>query len=342
MPGFWRAIYKDLYNTDRPHTHPWEILGIKIKPTWFDTVYGTAPYTKDNLLLWDDMSKGIVREPNVKVVYRNKFKNLDIYKYIPVDAQGNLISPNNTGYALYSPDSEYSNDFVFGDEGPVETAWRRSSHYPFALIKAWALSEPAQFLGLAFDRSRIKRNAANQLVYVDTSKRIQLSELKFPNSSADATRINTAGLINYMQGYLASNETLIFTEYQNKLKSLENKLGSKIGGFTQKSKFKLILDSRTPTNEGNIFVPEENYKIVLTKSVPINVYTYSGVIIEKLPEGFKISGYDRTNPKFKIFASIKKATDPVINVGGISEDFVTFDPSQTYEPGEIVQFNNEF
>ena len=342
LPGFWRAIYKDLYNTDRPHTHPWEILGIKIKPTWFDTVYGTAPYTKDNLLLWDDMSKGVVREPNVKVVYRNKFKNLDIYKYIPVDAQGNLVSPNNTGYALYSPDSEYANDFVFGDEGPVETAWRRSSHYPFALIKAWALSEPAQFLGLAFDRSRIKRNAANQLVYVDTSKRIQLSELKFPNSSADVTRINTAGLINYMQGYLASNETLMFTEYQNKLKTLENKLGSKIGGFTQKSKFKLILDSRTPTNEGNIFVPEENYKIVLTKSVPLNVYTYSGVIIEKLPEGFKISGYDKTNPKFRIFAPVKKATDPVINVGGISEDFVTFDSSQTYEPGEIVQFNNAF
>ena len=61
-----------------------------------------------------------------------------------------------------------------------------------------------------------------------------------------------------MQGYLASNETLRFKEYQTKLKSLENKLGSKIGGFTQKSKFKLILDSRTPTNEGNIFVPEEN------------------------------------------------------------------------------------
>ena len=342
LSGFWRSIYKDLYNTDRPHTHPWEILGIKIKPTWFETVYGKAPYTKDNLLLWEDMSKGIVREPNTKVIYRNKFKNLDIYKYIPVDSKGNLVSPNETGYALYSPDTEYANDFKFGDEGPVETAWRRSSHYPFALIKAWTLSEPAQFIGLAFDRSRIKRNAANQLVYADTSKRIELAELKFPNSSADATRINTAGLVNYMQGYLASNETLRFKEYQNKLKSLENKLGSKIGGFTQKSKFKLILDSRTPTNEGNIFVPEENYKIVLTKSVPLNVYTYSGVIVEKLAKGFKISGYDRSNPKFSILPSLKKSTDPVINVGGISEDFVTFSSSQTYEPGEIVQFNNAF
>ena len=80
LPGFWRAIYKDLYNTDRPHSHPWEILGLKIKPTWFDTVYGTAPYTKDNLLLWEDMSNGIIREPNTKISYRNKFKNPDIYK----------------------------------------------------------------------------------------------------------------------------------------------------------------------------------------------------------------------------------------------------------------------
>ena len=342
LPGFWRAIYKDLYNTDRPHSHPWEILGLKIKPTWFDTVYGTAPYTKDNLLLWEDMSNGIIREPNTKISYRNKFKNPDIYKYIPVDEKGNLISPNDTGYALYSPDPEYKNDFVFGDEGPVETAWRRSSHYPFALIKAWAMSEPAQFIGIAFDRSRIKRNMANQLVYTDTSKRIELSQIQFPNSSADATRVNTGGLINYMQGYLASNESLQFTEYQNKLKSLENKLGSKIGGFTQKSKFKLILDSRTPTNEGNIFVPEENYKIVLTKSVPLNVYTYSGVIIEKLARGFKVSGYDKENPRFKIFPALKKGNDPLINVGGVSEDFVNFSSSQTYEPGEIVKFNNAF
>tara|TARA_Y200000002_G_scaffold136879_1_gene112844 strand:+ start:13385 stop:28348 length:14964 start_codon:yes stop_codon:yes gene_type:complete len=342
VAGFWRAIYKDFYNTDRPHSHPWEILGYKIKPSWFDTVYGVAPYTSNNLLLWEDMSKGIVRQPNTKVTYRNKFKNADIYKYIPVNGQGNLISPLESGYAFGSPDSDYQRDLVFGDEGPTETAWRRSSSYPFALIKAWALTRPAEFFGIAFDRSRIKRNSADQLVYTDTSKRIELDQLKFPNSASDTARINTAGIVNYMQGYLSANETVKFIEYQNNLKTMQNNLGCKIGGFSQKSKFRLILDSRTPTNEGNIFVPEENYKLVLTKSVPLDVYTYSGILIEKLTRGFKVSGYDLSNPFFNVYPVLRKGTDPVVNVGGVSEDFLTWAVNKTYDAGQIVKNGNQF
>ena len=164
MSGGWRSIYKDFYNTDRPHSHPWEILGFKIKPDWFDSVYGEAPYTSNNLLLWEDMSNGIVRKPNTKVSYRNKFKNTEILSYIPVDQKGKLLSPVETGYARGGIASNYDDDFVFGDEAPVETAWRRSSHYPFSLVRAWMLSQPAQYFGLAFDRSRIARNGAGALL----------------------------------------------------------------------------------------------------------------------------------------------------------------------------------
>ena len=52
-----------------------ECLDLKLNPTWFETTYGAASYTSNNLLLWEDLSKGIVREPNKKIVYRNKFKN---------------------------------------------------------------------------------------------------------------------------------------------------------------------------------------------------------------------------------------------------------------------------
>ena len=85
----------------------------------------------------------------------------------------------STGYARGGVASNYTDDFVFGDEAPVETAWRRSSHYPFSLMRTWMLSQPAQFFGLAFDRSRIARKLAGQLVYTDTSKRINLAELKY-------------------------------------------------------------------------------------------------------------------------------------------------------------------
>ena len=342
LAGFWRAIYKDLYNTDRPHTHPWECLGLKIKPSWFDTVYGPAPYTKNNTLLWQDLSKGIVREPNKKITYRNKYKNADILKYIPVDKQGNLVSPAEVGYARGGLDSTYVYDFKFGDEGPVETAWRRSSHYPFALVRAWSLLQPAQYYGLAWDRSRTVRNLAGQLVYKDTSKRIELSQLAFPNSASEETRVLTAGLVNYIQGYLSANETLQFKEYKNNLQSIENKIGSKIGGFTQKNKFKLILDSRTPTNEGNIFIPEENYEVILTKSVPTNVLSYSGIIIEKLPQGFKVNGYDKDTPVFRTLPVMKKANDPVVNIGGVSENFLTWTTGKVYEPGQVVSFNSVY
>ena len=342
LPGSWRAIYKDYYNTDRPHTHPWECLGLKEKPSWFDTTYGMAPYTSNNLVLWQDLSKGVVREPNKKITYRNKFKIKDLLKYIPVDSSGNLLDPVSTGYARGGVASNYTDDFVFGDEAPVETAWRRSSHYPFSLMRTWMLSQPAQFFGLAFDRSRIARNLAGQLVYTDTSKRINLAELKYPNIPNDATRTFTAGLVNYIQAYIKGNEEVTFKTYKQRLSSVENKLGHKIGGFTQKSKFRLILDSRNPKNEGNVFVPEENYNITLTKSIPSAVYSYSGMIIEKSASGFSVKGYDKDKPYFTIYPVMRKQTDKLVNVGGISEDFVTFDSGSTYEIGQIVESSGSF
>ena len=337
LPGFWRAIYKDFYNTDRPHSHPWEVLGFKIKPNWFDTVYGEAPYTRNNLILWEDLSKGIVREPGEKIKYRNKFINNNIINYIPVDDQGYLLDPANCGIARYGVDSSYNEPFVFGDEAPIEAAWRNSSHYPFSLMKTWALHQPAQFFGLAFDRSRIKRNEADQLVYTDTSKNIELSKLVFPNNTTDTTRIFTSGIVNYIQGYLAQNETIQFGTYQTNLKNLQNKISAKIGGFTQQDKFRLILDSRTPTNEGNVFVPEENYKIHLVKSTPIDVYSYSGIIIEVVPAGYIVKGYDKERPTFKTYAPTRKNNDPLINIGGTSEPFLTWDSGKFYEVGQIVE-----
>ena len=343
LAGFWRAIYKDFYNTDRPHSHPWEILGFKEKPDWFDTEYGTAPYTSNNLLLWQDMANAVVRgTAGSKVTYRNKFKNTDIFNYIPVDESGNLIPPSGTGYSRGNITTTYGNQFKFGDEGPVETAWRRSSHYPFSLMISWALNQPAQFFGLAFDRSRIARNGAGELIYRDTSKRIELSKLKFPNSATDSERVFTSGIINYIQGYLAGNDTLRFTEYKSNIKNIENKLASKIGGFTQKSKFRLILDARTPTNEGNVFVPEENYKIQLTKSIPTDVLSYSGMIIEISPSGYIVKGYDKDNPVFKYYPVRRKNSDRVINVGGVSENFLTWTEGKSYEPGQIVEVSNNY
>ena len=40
-PAHWRGIYESCYDTERPHTHPWEMLGFVRKPSWWETQYGT-------------------------------------------------------------------------------------------------------------------------------------------------------------------------------------------------------------------------------------------------------------------------------------------------------------
>jgi hypothetical protein len=61
--GAWRGIYRYFYDTTSPNTTPWEMLGLSEKPAWWEDRYGSAPYTSDNLVLWDDLSLGLVADP---------------------------------------------------------------------------------------------------------------------------------------------------------------------------------------------------------------------------------------------------------------------------------------
>ena len=341
LPGGWRAVYEQAFDTDRPHTHPWEMLGFSIKPTWWETQYGPAPYTGDNLVMWEDLQEGFVREPNKPIRVRNEYKRPGLLNFIPADQNGNLLSPLASGYATGNPQNFGDLIFEFGDISPVENAWRKSSEFPFALIKAFVLTQPAKTLGTAFNLSDIERNKANQLVLKDTQKRITLHDLKFPNSCECSTRTVTYGLVNYLSNYLLTSVPNYFS-YINRVKNINNQLGLKIAGFTDKEKFQLILDSRSPLNETNVFVPTENYQIFLNSSSPVDTVTYSGVIIEKVLDGYSIRGYDNSQPIFNYNKPIKFASDPSVNVGGITESFFVWTPGQNYQKGTNVKFQNRF
>ena len=343
LSGYWRSVYKQAYDTDRPHVRPWEMLGFSEKPNWWESKYGPAPYTSNNLIMWSDIEGGIIAEPNRTVRIEDKYRRPGLLTHLPVDSQGNLLSPLDSRYAQNYINSFTKTVFKFGDEAPVETAWRRSSEFPYALLKSWVLNQPSKIIGLGFDRYRSVRNAAGQLVYRNTGKRIRLQDLVFPNSSQEVdVRTFSAGFINFIANYLASNVLFNYEIYKDRLFRITNQLGFKVGGFTDKKKFSLVLDSRTPLNEGNVFIPEENYRIVLQTSSPLELLTYSGVVIEKAASGYILRGYDTTNPIFTYYPYIESETDPVINVGGISESFINWASRQRYVKGTIVSFNNAF
>ena len=47
-------------STDTPHVTPWEMVGFSQEPTWWQSRYGSAPYSAGNLILWKDMELGLI------------------------------------------------------------------------------------------------------------------------------------------------------------------------------------------------------------------------------------------------------------------------------------------
>jgi hypothetical protein len=342
LKGYWRNVYKEYFDTDRPHSHPWEMLGFNIKPTWWESLYGPAPYTKDNLILWNDLAEGIIREPGKPVSRNKKYARPGLLDYIPVNEYGQLLSPLDSSLAQDFVLLESKNNFVFGDISPVETAWRRSSEYPFSLITAWVLLQPTKLLGVGFDLSRMLRDNAGNLVYKDTKKRINLKDLKFPTITTTENLVLTSGLVNYISSYISSKVTSKYETYKTQLANLDNQLALKLSGYADKSKLKLVLDSRNPLNKTSVFIPDENYQITLAKSSVLETVVFSGIIIEKIESGYLISGYDKEDPIFYYNKPITRSTDSAIAVGGISEQFVEWDSNKNYTIGIVVRYNSEY
>jgi hypothetical protein len=340
VPGYWRGVYRWMLDTDRPHICPWEMLGFSIEPYWWTDLYGPAPYTSDNKIMWQDIASGIIRKPGVPAIVNKKYVKPFLMDRLPVDESGNLISPSAAGLASGIFTNSTSQDYVFGDVSPVEGAWRRSSYFPFSIILTSLLLTPSKTFGILLDRSRIVRNLTGQLVYKDTGLRITPADIVLPSIYSSQTRVQTAGIINYIANYILSDNLKSFTDYEYDLSNIASKLSYRVGSFTSKEKFNLLLDSKTPLSQGSVFVPKENYVTILNKSSPIKRITYSGVVITKLSEGYEVKGYSKTQPYFKYYEFLQSGV--TINVGGISESFVNWVSNQTYVVGKVVKYNNRY
>jgi hypothetical protein len=343
-PGFWRGLYVRAFDTDRPHSHPWEMLGLTTKPSWWNDVYGPAPYTGDNLVLWKDLEDGKIKDPeNTRIDL--KYARPGLTNFIPVDSNGRLISPLNSRYVNNFDLRNTTRNFKFGDYAPVENAWRRSADYPFSVLIAMLLNKPAKTMSLGFDTSRIVKNEANQWVDVTTNKPVVIKNLNLPNTVEDNTRVMTSGLVNYIHNLVASDILKVYNDYKIDLQSITNQLGIKIAGFTSKEKFNLILDSRSPAQNlafDGIFVPQENYQVFLNTSSPASVANYSGIIIERAELGYVLRGYNIEKPFFEYYPVRTGSSKSVVTVGGISEKTVPWNSNTSYISGEVILHNNSY
>jgi hypothetical protein len=304
LPGYWRGIYKYYYDTDRPHHAPWEMLGFSQQPSWWEDAYGPAPYTSGNKVLWEDLEAGRILQ-GARAGIDTRFARPGLSKIVPVDYNGDLIEPVKLLVSNFNAD-DTSLSFAIGDHGPVETAWRRSSNYPYAVQIAMILARPAFYIGTLFDNSRYKYDQElGQIVYSNTRQRLTPTSLLVPNIGLDgSTPVLTAGYANWVRDYLKYKGVDSTTKITEFLTKLDVRLNYRVAGFTDKKMLEVIAEQSSPGGSGrNIVVPDENYRVYLNKSTPVKRLTYSAVIVEKTDRGWKVSGYDTSRPYFTVVPS---------------------------------------
>ena len=179
LPGWWRGAYKYFYDTDRPHRCPWEMLGFSENPDWWEGEYGEAPYTSGNLILWEDIRDGIIRQGERAGTYK-RYARPSLLRHIPVNEYGELLSPLDSGLATNYTFVNNKGSFKLGDVSPVEYAYRSSSEFPFVTTIALCLLRPFEYIVANFDRSKTKRNIAGQIISKATGIFIKPNELVLP------------------------------------------------------------------------------------------------------------------------------------------------------------------
>ena len=361
LPGGWRAVYKYFFDTDRPHTHPWEMLGFREQPQWWENVYGPAPYTLGNTILWNDLEQGLIKDPAGPVV-NSLYARPGLSNIIPVDDNGNLLMPTQNNIATGVNYLSTSDNWEFGDQGPVETAWRRSSSWPYAVQILMALTNPASYSSLLFDTSRTKKNLAGQYTYGDNVDFHSFDVLKFYQDTVDGSELLAAGYSVFLIEAGKQKNRNYLEKLKTETSFVYSKLTHKIGGFVNKDKFKITIDSVSPSSASSgVFLSDNDYSIFLDKSSPVKSIGVSGVIVQKTDKGYSIKGYDTQNPYFTCYMPVFTAIDPATTIGGKSSPYVDWAPSASnpmsgfdtvsvstndgyrfYKQGQIVKYLEKF
>jgi hypothetical protein len=292
--GYWRGAYQYFYDTSTPDITPWEMIGFTDKPTWWENRYGPAPYTSDNLVLWGDLSDGINWNNGNPVVIPQCVRPR-LLEVLPVDSQGNLVSPfvSITGNYI---ERNFRNDWKVGDVGPAEFSYRRSSSWPFDLMKILSLTKPAEFYNLGIDIDNYKYNTEFNQFLVNNRSHLVISDVEiYGNGTAKTSYLNW--VVDY-EKQVGIDSTQTTTDL---LANLDVRLIYRAAGFTDKTLVNFYVEKGTPNSKNaSLLIPTESFSVLLYDNVPFNKIVYSGIIVQNSGAGWKVFGNSQTAAYFKV------------------------------------------
>lgn len=309
--GAWRGIYNYFYDTITPNTTPWEMLGFSEQPDWWEVQYGPAPYTSGNMVLWEDLEAGYIADPTNPRINPH-YARPGLTKVIPSGSEGALLSPLVATIGNYDATS-FRRSWAFGDDGPVESTWRTSSSWPFAVMRLLALTKPAKFFSLFADRDNyVYNNGLAQFLWKD---RYRLTPTELAPLYGDGT--SKASYIDWIVDYnqqrgVNSSENLVTT-----FDSVDVRLCWRLAAFSDKKYLKIYTERSTPSgSNAGLLLPDESYQLLLYQNSSLDQATYSSVVVQTTADGWAVFGYNALASYFEILASRVNGKSVAISSGG--------------------------
>lgn len=312
LQGYWRGIYKYYYDTFDPNTSPWEMLGYTNKPNWWENYYGSAPYTSDNLVLWSDLENGIDYNNGNPVVIES-VKRPGLTKILPVDDQGNLVSPFVSIVGNYEQRS-FNRDWQVGDIAPAELSYRRSSTWPFDLVRLMALAKPAKFFNLAADLDEYRFNSEFNQYLVNDRNHLDITQIQIYGNGIPKT-----SYINWIVDYQKQVGLDATTNISELLNNVDVRLVYRLAGYSDKSMLKFYIERGSPNStNASLLIPDQNYSVLLYNNVPFDRIVYTGVVVQITNNGYKVYGNSQTKAYFKVLAPKNNGNTSKVTVENLS------------------------
>lgn len=308
--GAWRGIYNYFYDTISPNTRPWEMLGFSVMPAWWEAEYGPAPYTSGNLVLWDDLAAGLVRDPVAPYVLP-QYARPQLAQVIPSGSEGALLPPIETVVGNFNSNN-FQRNWAVGDDAPVENAWRTSSAYPFAIMRMLALTRPAEFFSLFADRDLYRYDAELGQYLYNGRYRLDANGIEiYGNGVSKASYIDWIVDYNRVSGINSTNALTA------DVKNLDVRLCYRMAAFTGKNLLEIYTEKSSPNSlNSSLLLPDESYNLLFYKNVPFDQLTYSSIIVQSTANGWAVYGYSTTQPYFDILVSKVNGVLSTISAGG--------------------------
>ena len=308
--GAWRGINRYFYDTQQPELTPWEMLGFSVIPDWWEITYGPAPYTSDNMNLWDDLELGLVRDP-VGAYVLPAYARPDLTSVLPTDTAGALLPPLDSVVGGYNSQA-FQKSWAPGDGGPVEASWWNSSDYPFAVMRLLALTRPAKFFALFADRDLYKYSTEFDQYLYNGRYRLDANGVQV---YGDGT--SKASYINWIVDYNRITGTNSTVALETDLQNLDVRLCYRMASFSDKQYLKIYTEKSSPNStNASLQIPPESYQLLVYKNQPFDRLIYSSVVIQVVDGGWAVFGYSTARPYFNTFTSVPVGQFETYSVAG--------------------------